>query len=95
MTRDEWIAHIMKLINDMEDNKEIEARLQEMYGAAPEASNAKLREALERSRDRFSDLANIIRRNGPYDDAGFMEASAERCQSALNGGDYNSRSAID
>ncbi len=42
-----------------------------------------LREALEMCRGRWADLAEIIREDGPYGNAGFCAATARRCEAAL------------
>jgi hypothetical protein len=49
----------------------------------------RLREALAQAGERFADLAIIIRKHGSYDNAGFMQASADRCQCVLDGGRFN------
>lgn len=44
---------------------------------------AELLAALQMARSRFADLATVIRQDGSYDNAGFMEASAERLDAAI------------
>ncbi len=48
---------------------------------------AMLREALEMCRGRWADLAEIIREDGPYGNAGFCAATARRCEAALQATD--------
>jgi hypothetical protein len=50
--------------------------------------NQRLREALEATALRLEDLAEIIERDGPYNNAGFLRASAVRCRRTLSGGQY-------
>lgn len=38
---------------------------------------------LAEAASRFRDLADIIDKSGPYADAGFLRASADRCQAAV------------
>lgn len=48
------------------------------------AENRRLRTAVVMAQSRFTDLATIIRKNGSYDNAGFMDASAQRLRDALD-----------
>lgn len=41
-------------------------------------------EALKMAAARFEDLAGVIEEHGSYDNAGFMQASADRCRAALS-----------
>jgi phosphoenolpyruvate-protein kinase (PTS system EI component) len=43
----------------------------------------RLREAIIMAASRFTDLASIIRSDGGYDNAGFMDASAQRLRDAI------------
>jgi len=43
-----------------------------------------LADTLRMAADRFADIADIIDEKGPYADAHFLRASAERCRAAID-----------
>lgn len=62
------------------DMSEMRGKLSKM-----KAENKRLREACVMAQSRFADLGSVIRKDGGYDNAGFMEASAQRIRDALDG----------